>query len=34
MKCPNCGANVDELAETCPNCKINFDDFEKNKRDF
>lgn len=32
MKCPNCGANVDELAETCPNCKINFDDFEKNQK--
>lgn len=32
MKCPNCGANVNELEETCPKCKINFDDFEKNQK--
>lgn len=32
MKCPNCGANVNELEETCPNCKINFDEYEKSQK--
>jgi len=28
MKCPNCGAKIDELTEVCPECKINLDEFE------